>query len=85
MNRNRVLYILLLAYSDDTRISVIDLEGNVVADTAKDSISENHLNREEIQEALKSSEGYAQRKSETTGEDTLYVALYNHFNGYLCD
>ena len=42
-----------LAYSDDTRISVIDLEGNVVADTAKDSISENHLNREEIQEALK--------------------------------
>ena len=67
-----------LAYSDDTRISVIDLEGNVVADTAKDSISENHLNREEIQEALKSSEGYAQRKSETTGEDTLYVALYNH-------
>ena len=67
-----------LAYSDDTRISVIDLKGNVVADTAKDSISENHLNREEIQEALKFSEGYAQRKSETTGEDTLYVALYNH-------
>ena len=29
-----------LAYSDDTRISVIDLQGNVVADTARDSISE---------------------------------------------
>lgn len=67
-----------LAYSDDTRISVIDVQGDVVADTARDSISENHLVRQEIQEALKNGEGYAQRKSETTGEETLYVALYNH-------
>lgn len=67
-----------LAYSDDTRISVIDVQGDVVADTARDSISENHLERQEIQEALKNGEGYAQRKSETTGEETLYVALYNH-------
>lgn len=66
-----------LAYSDDTRISVIDLQGNVVADTARDSISENHLNRNEVQEALQNGEGYAQRKSETTHEDMLYVALYN--------
>ena len=55
-----------LAYSDDTRISVIDVQGDVVADTARDSISENHLERQEIQEALKNGEGYAQRKSETT-------------------
>lgn len=67
-----------LAYSDDTRISVIDVQGDVVADTARDSISENHLERQEIQEALKNGEGYAQRKSETTGEETIYVALYNH-------
>lgn len=67
-----------LAYSDETRISVIDLQGNVIADTAKDSISENHLSREEVQQALNEGEGYAQRKSETTNEDTLYVAYYDN-------
>ena len=67
-----------LAYSDETRISVIDLQGNVIADTAKDSISENHLYREEVQQALHEGEGYAQRKSETTNEDTLYVAYYDN-------
>lgn len=67
-----------LAYSDETRISVIDLQGNVIADTAKDSISENHLSREEVQQALDEGEGYAQRKSETTNEDTLYVAYYDN-------
>lgn len=66
-----------LAYSDETRISIIDLQGNVIADTARDSISENHLDRDEVQEAIQKGEGYAQRKSETTHEDTLYVALYD--------
>ncbi|UTY40226.1 ATP-binding protein [Allocoprobacillus halotolerans] len=66
-----------LAYSDETRISIIDLQGNVIADTARASISENHLDRDEVQEAIQKGEGYAQRKSETTHEDTLYVALYD--------
>lgn len=49
-----------LAYSDQTRISVIDIQGNVVADTVSESISENHLARQEVQEAIKYKEGYAQ-------------------------
>ena len=49
-----------LAFSDDTRISVIDEKGKVLADTYKDDISSNHIKREEVQEALHSSnhEGY---------------------------
>ena len=34
-----------LAYSDQTRISVIDKRGHVVADTVSQSVSENHLDR----------------------------------------
>lgn len=64
-----------LAYSDQTRISVIDIQGNVVADTVSESISENHLARQEVQEAIKYKEGYAQRRSETTNENMLYAAI----------
>lgn len=66
-----------LAYGDNTRITVIDDEGNVLSDTYGD-VLENHYDREEIQEALKIGEGYAQRKSETTNENTLYVAYYSN-------
>ena len=34
-----------LAFSDDTRISVIDEKGKVLADTYKNDISSNHLKR----------------------------------------
>lgn len=67
-----------LAYSDETRISIIDTSGNVIADTYLNSVSENHLNREEVQDALKDGVGYAKRKSGTTGENLLYVAYYSH-------
>lgn len=67
-----------LAFSDDTRISVIDEKGKVLADTYKDDISSNHIKREEVQEALHSSnhEGYAMRRSETTNQTLLYAAYY---------
>lgn len=71
-----------LAFSDDTRISVIDEKGKVLADTYKKDISSNHLKREEMQQALHSSnhEGYAMRRSETTNQPLLYAAYYkdNH-------
>jgi two-component system phosphate regulon sensor histidine kinase PhoR len=66
-----------LAYSDQTRISVIDKRGHVVADTVSQSVSENHLDRQEIQEALHNTVGYARRRSETTNENMLYVAYYH--------
>jgi len=67
-----------LAYSDQTRISVIDKKGNVITDTFSENVSENHLNREEIQAALETGVGYAQRQSETTGQNMLYVAYYQN-------
>lgn len=67
-----------LAYSDDTRISVINEKGKVLADTYKDDISSNHIKREEVQEALHSKDhvGFAMRKSETTNQQLLYAAYY---------
>lgn len=70
-----------LAYSDQTRISVIDTQGNVVADTVSESVSENHAKRQEVIDALGHKEGYARRQSETTNQNTLYVAIYNQ--GYI--
>lgn len=70
-----------LAYSDQTRISVIDTQGNVVADTVSESVSENHDKRQEVIDALGHKEGYARRQSETTNQNTLYVAIYNQ--GYI--
>lgn len=66
-----------LTYSEDTRMSIIDKKGNVIADTDSQDVSKNHLDRQEIQEALKYRIGYAQRKSETTGKNTLYAAYYH--------
>lgn len=62
-----------LAYSDQTRISVIDIQGNVVADTVSESISENHLAKTGSSRSYKYKEGYAQRRSETTNENMLYA------------
>ena len=73
--QNQVMELNPLAYSDETRITIVDLQGNVLADTEKNTIYENHYEREEIQKALLNEVGYASRKSETTDFNTLYVAL----------
>lgn len=60
----------------DTRITVVDPEGVVLADSEKDPESmENHRNRPEVIEALKGSFGTSLRLSTTVGEEMLYVAL----------
>lgn len=63
-----------------TRISIINAKGRVVADTYKKYISANHLNREEVQEAIHSKGhiGYSVRKSNTTNEKMLYVAYFHN-------
>lgn len=73
----QILQMNPLAYSDETRISIIDEQGNVIADTASKEVSENHLSRPEIKQALKHKEGYSQRRSTITGVNMLYVAYYN--------
>ena len=73
--QNQIMELNPLAYSDETRITIVDLKGNVLADTEKNTIYENHYEREEIQKALLDEVGYASRKSETTDFNTLYVAM----------
>lgn len=59
---------------DQTRITLIKADGNVIFDSEKKS-DENHLERSEIQAALQDGEGYSSRYSETTRTNTYYYAM----------
>ncbi|EAE5923059.1 phosphate regulon sensor protein PhoR [Listeria monocytogenes FSL J1-208] len=62
----------------DARITVIDSEGNVVADTKKDPEKlDNHMNRPEVTDILKKGEsvGISIRESDSLGYSMLYVAV----------
>lgn len=59
-----------------TRITLIDEDGNVVYDSAKESEElENHSDRPEIQDAFESGHGETTRMSNTLGETTYYYAV----------
>lgn len=65
-----------LAKLSDSRLTLIDPEGNVLSDSeGTASEMDNHLNRTEIQEARLKGTGTAIRYSHTLGIDTLYVAV----------
>lgn len=66
-----------LTYDDNTRLTIIDEKGTVLADTDKQS-TENHLERDEVQEALKEGNGASARYSKTLKINMLYVAYYNN-------
>lgn len=69
-----------IAYGADTRLTVIDSSGIVLADSDKQSIKENHSSRTEVKDALKNGIGYATRYSTTLKKNLLYVAYFykNH-------
>lgn len=59
----------------DFRITWITADGNVLFDNEADKTAmENHLAREEIQEALQTGYGQSRRTSLTTGNNEMYVA-----------
>ena len=59
----------------EMRITYIDSDGKVLFENRKDKEDlENHLNREEIKQAIETGEGSAKRKSETLGNTTYYSA-----------
>ena len=59
-----------------TRATLIGPDGSVLADSTYDpSTMENHYNRPEVQEALKSGEGSSVRYSDTAMEEMLYYAV----------
>lgn len=58
-----------------SRITLIDAEGKVLYDSMADqSVMENHMEREEVKEALTEGIGKASRTSYTLAEDTRYYA-----------
>ncbi len=60
---------------EEHRITLIDTDGSVLYDTVDDTHEfENHLNREEVMEALESGEGESYRISSTLMEKTYYYA-----------
>ena len=67
-----------IAYEDNTRLTIIDKEGNVLADSEKQDIEENHFTRSEVKEALENGVGYATRYSTTLKKSLLYVAYYDN-------
>ena len=59
-----------------SRITLITADGDVIFDSmADEGVMENHLEREEIQEALTNGEGQAVRHSETMASNTRYYAI----------
>ena len=67
-----------IAYEDNTSLTIIDKEGNVLADSEKQDIEENHFTRSEVKEALENGVGYATRYSTTLKKSLLYVAYYDN-------
>lgn len=70
---------------DDSRFTIIKSDGTVVADTGigDSSSMENHMEREEIKEAVKDGSGHAMRHSETLNKEMLYVASMAENHDYI--
>ncbi|MCD7728426.1 MAG: ATP-binding protein [Clostridia bacterium] len=65
------------------RITIIDGQGNVIADSGYSDVSslENHSEREEVAEAMANGEGYAVRSSSSLGEDMIYYCRAFSYDG----
>lgn len=63
------------AVEADTRVTLIDRNGNVTYDTVQDQITlANHKNRPEFREAEETGKGEDIRRSDTLGKDMFYYA-----------
>lgn len=81
--QEQVKRIATTALTPNTRLTVIDSVGNVLADSGYDDIPSmtNHSEREEVVQALKNGIGHATRYSGTTQEHLLYVAELSEKGG----
>lgn len=64
----------------DVRVTIVDNDGNVIADS-QDKSSENHLQREEIISALQGNPKTVKRYSKTLKKDMVYYALKLNVTG----
>lgn len=75
VEKDGVSYLESIDIADDERITWIDSDGSVKFDTdATADTMENHLNREEIKDAMNNGEGETVRYSSTLSERTMYYA-----------
>ena len=66
----------------DLRITVVDVQGDVLYDSFENQKLGNHINRPEVQKALAEGKGYdVRRTSETTGVPYFYSAT--HYKDYI--
>lgn len=73
-----------ITLDDNTRITIIDSSGEVLADTALEwEDAENHFEREEIQDAMNHKYGVAQRRSDSLGTYMLYAACRSQKSEYI--
>ncbi len=71
-----------MAKDTDLRMTIIASDGTVLADSEINKQDmENHLTREEVQEAFAGDVGVAERDSATDGEQRIYVAVPANFHG----
>lgn len=54
------------------RVTFMKLDGSVIADSMQEDLATNHANREEVDSAIKTGEGYSVRSSDTLGENMVY-------------
>lgn len=75
VEKDGVSYLESIDIADDERITWIDSDGSVKFDTdATADTMENHLDREEIKDAMNNGEGETVRYSSTLSERTMYYA-----------
>lgn len=65
---------------DGARVTFMDGEGKVIADSQAEDIAYDHSDREEVRDARLNGEGFAVRDSETLGESMVYYC--KSFNGF---
>ena len=76
INSNNDYSFINNSYNDDTRLTVIDADGTVLADSVEDaSKMGSHADRPEFKEALDNGQGSTIRKSATIDKDTYYYAI----------
>ncbi|MGN1318911.1 MAG: ATP-binding protein [Lachnospirales bacterium] len=67
-----------IVYSQTSRITIIALDGKVLADTSRlIDYDDNHSNRAEVKDAVKDGMGVNIRHSNTLKQDLMYVAFYS--------
>ena len=69
-------------YIGGARVTIMDENGIVVGESDTDSLNySNHSDREEVQAAMESGEGYSVRSSDTLSQDMVYYCRAINLNG----